>query len=136
MIGKDEGQDRREQQKDRQQMFVPDAPARKDAPIEVNANSLMKYVQYTQFESDGVWEQRPGERVRLEHYMDKCFDTTLVAMADDFVPSRAFYSGYLMDYSTFSFSPSHESIRLYQVRKIYIFSSLLKNKMFFPGCTT
>jgi hypothetical protein len=67
-----------------------------------------------EFESDGVWEHRPGERARLEYYVDKCYDTSLVHLSDDFIPSLAFYSGYLMDYSTFSFQPSHDSVRAYE----------------------
>jgi len=37
-----------------------------------------------------------------------------VCLSDDFVPSQAFYSAYLMDCETYSFLPSHESLRCYE----------------------
>lgn len=75
---------------------------------------MAKYRAYVEFGSVAVWDDRPGERARLEHYLSKCMDTALVAMSPDFVPSQAFYSAHLLDASTFSFQPSHDSLQTYQ----------------------
>jgi hypothetical protein len=98
----------------REQQESQERAAARSLSFEVPAGSAAKYQQYVNFASEAVWEERPGERNKLQHFLDKCNNTALVALSDDFVPSQAFYSAYLMDCATFSFLPSHESLRCYE----------------------
>ncbi len=108
-----------QQQVQLQQQQLQDTQQQKAAQeaalsFKVPAANLAKYSQYVDFANGAVWEQRPGERAKLQSYLDKCNDTALVALSQDFVPSQAYYSGYLMDCATFSFSATHESLQSYQ----------------------
>ena len=86
----------------------------KKEALVVSALSSKKYRQYTEFAKTGVWEERSGERARMAQYLTKCNASALVSESEDFVPSQAYYSAYLMNSSTFSFEVLPEAMELYR----------------------